>query len=175
MLSNFAFNSQSLELFAVLTWKYASIKPRRGLVYGNTLELGFATQRKNQRFFNLKKLSWYPRGTNWVTSRYHCKNVKKPNARILKKNTPIDAGILLFEIPTCRFHQIRVPSTTIVEITEVLTSLLMHTTNHTKLDLIMFWLQGLCVSTLKVRFPAVSTAYRALKNNYRCWVLTYWL
>lgn len=24
-------------------------------------------------------------GTSWVTSRYHCKNVKKPNARILEK------------------------------------------------------------------------------------------
>jgi hypothetical protein len=80
-------------------------------------------------------------GTSWVTSRYHCKNVKKPNARSLgeKKNSYIDVGILLFEMPTCRFHEIRVLSITIVEITEVLTSLLlMHTANHTKLDLIMF-------------------------------------
>jgi hypothetical protein len=57
----------------------------------------------------------------------------------VKKKTPIDVGILLFEMPTCRFHEIRVLSITIVEITEVLTSLLlMHTANHTKLDLIMF-------------------------------------
>jgi hypothetical protein len=48
--------------------------------------------------------------------------MKKPNARILKNKTPIDVGILLFEMPTCRFHEIRVPSTTIVEITEVFTS-----------------------------------------------------
>jgi len=55
-----------------------------------------------------------------------------------KNKTPIDVSILLFEMPTCKFRQIRVPSTTIVEVTEVLTSLLMHTANHTKLDLIMF-------------------------------------
>jgi hypothetical protein len=54
MLSNFAFNSQSLELFVILTWKHASMKPKRVFVYSNTLPLSWALlpKVKINDFFN---------------------------------------------------------------------------------------------------------------------------